>query len=75
MSAECCPRITAWVLVPALPLTQPTPASLCLLGLSCLVYKRGTMMPSVWGCREDAVFVRKPSALPGTEYMPHECGG
>lgn len=39
-------------------------------GLSFLARKMGTVMPPVGGCREDeATFVEKPGAPPGTEQM------
>lgn len=42
-------------------------------GLGFLARKMGTVMPPVGGCREDeATFVEKPGALPGTEQMLRE---
>lgn len=55
-----------WILVPALPLNHLEQVS-ALLGLCFLIYKMGTVMPSLWGCCEDEViFVKKPRALTGT---------
>lgn len=35
----------------------------------------GAVMPSLWGCCEDEVmFVKKPRALVGTEWMVYYCG-